>query len=54
MGDSGKYIWGEEGTTQGDPAAMPMYSLATQPLLHLLLDVLDDKTIQVWFADDNC
>ena len=40
----------KEGTTQGDPLAMPFYALATIPLLqHLPLGVQ-----QVWYADDTC
>ena len=40
----------EEGTTQGDPLAMPMYAMATIPLINLLDKYVDLK--QVWYADD--
>jgi len=40
----------EEGTTQGDPLAMPFYALVTIPFLQRLpLDV-----VQVCNADDAC
>ena len=41
----------EEGTTQGDPLAMPMYALATIPLIHQLRSKVSD-TVQIWYADD--
>ena len=40
----------EEGTTQGDPLAMPMYALATIPLITRVGESLN--IIQVWYADD--
>ena len=47
---SGDVLLSEEGTTQGDPLAMPFYALATIPLLqHLPLGVK-----QNWYADDAC
>ena len=39
----------EEGTTQDDPLAMPMYALGTVPLINVLSD---DHIKQVWCADD--
>ena len=38
-----------EGTTQGDPLAMPMYALATVPLIS---KVRTEQTKQIWYADD--
>ena len=43
----GSSLLSQEGTTQGDPLAMPMYALATIPLIHNL-----PATRQVWYADD--
>ena len=43
-------LYSEEGTTQGDPFAMPMYALATIPLIKRLNIAADLK--QVWYADD--
>ena len=49
-------IFGSEGATQGDPAAMAMYSISIQPLIHFLA-VNQDPTVpvakQAWFADDG-
>ena len=47
MGDT---LVSEEGTTQGDPMAMPMYALATLTLINHLPKILT----QVWYADDAC
>eukprot|EP00117_Sycon_ciliatum_P031015 scpid87114/ scgid24335/ len=45
----GETIWSAEGTTQGDPLAMPMFALGTVPLIQHLSasDVLHS-----WYADD--
>ena len=45
----GQCIMSQEGTTQGDPLAMAMYAIATQPLIKRL----DNIAKQVWYADDS-
>jgi len=43
-------LFSQEGTTQGDPYAMPMYALAILPLIAWL----PSDVFQVWYADDAC
>jgi len=45
----GETLLSEEGTTQGDPLAMPMYALGVVTLINTLSD---DFVKQVWYADD--
>ena len=48
----GDVLLSQEGTTQGDPLAMPiMYALATIPLIRKLKNLVSDVN-QVWYADD--
>ena len=47
---SGDTIPSEEGTTQDDPLAIPMYAIAMIPLLRHITDIVT----QVWYADDAC
>lgn len=44
----GDEILSQEGTTQGDPLAMPMYALATIPLMKKLQSTFH----LTWYADD--
>ena len=51
LSGSNKFIWSKEGATQGDPAAMAFYALATRPLMDVLAKIND--IIQSWYADDT-
>ena len=44
----GESLLSQEGTTQGDPLTIQMYTLATVPLIRRL----PDSVTQVWYADD--
>ena len=46
----GTSLHSQEGTTQGDPLAMPMYALAVLPLIKKVNP--DQSVIQSWYADD--
>ena len=45
----GEVILSQEGTTQGNPLAMPFYALSTVPLISKLTS---SQARQVWYADD--
>ena len=45
----GVVLSSEEGTTQGDPLAMPLYAMASVPLIQQLDDV--EGVRQVWYGD---
>ena len=47
----GYVLYSQEGTTQGDPLAMPMYAIATIPLIKRL-NQSPNQVNQVWCADD--
>ena len=50
MSDGGEVL-SKEGTTQGDPLGMAMFSLSMVPLITKLMEETE-ATFQVWFADD--
>ena len=41
LSGSNMFIWSKEGATQGDPAAMAFYALATRPLMDVLAKIND-------------
>ncbi len=45
----GDRLLSQEGTTQGDPLVMPMYALATVPLINSLSK---NHVTQIWYVDD--
>ena len=47
----GEVLLSQEGTTQGDPLAMPWYSLCTTTIIDFLREV-EPSVRQVWLADD--
>ena len=52
--DSYEVIHSEEGTTQGDVAAMAEYGLGVKPLIDRLSNTVDsDQCKHVWYADDS-
>ena len=52
--DRYEIIYSEEGSTQGDVAAMAMYGIALKPLTDNLAAAVDpDHCKQVWYADDS-
>ena len=53
-GNNYEVILSEEGTTQGDVAAMALYGLGIKPLTDKLATVVDKSLCrQVWYADDS-
>lgn len=46
---NGDVIYTNEGTTHGDPLAIPFYALATLPLVNKL----SKKVTQAWYANDT-
>ena len=47
-------ILSDEGSTQGDVAAMGMYAVGTRPLIDILNEHIDNtRCMQAWYADDS-
>ena len=44
----GSSLLSQEGTTQGDPLAMPMYAIGVVPVIRQLMGIAR----RVWYADD--
>ena len=53
LSGTGDIILSQEGTTQGDPAAMAMYALGIRPLMDKLASRLDEVSKHAWYADDS-
>ncbi len=55
VSNSNEVLYSQEGTTQGDPSAMPFYAVSTRPLIdHLMTTCTADKAVtQCWYADDS-
>ncbi len=54
INNSSEVLLSQEGTTQGDPDAMDMYSIATRPLVDSLAKCCDQEQVkQGWYADDS-
>ena len=52
--NTSEIIHSEEGTTQGDVAAMGMYAIGIRPLIDTLHQKVDTNLCkQVWYADDS-
>lgn len=49
--DSDMRLYSKEGVTQGDPLAMPLYALATLPIINKLKK--EQAITQCWYADDS-
>ena len=49
--NGGNVIYSKEGTTQGDPMAMPWYALSTVTIINTL-QLNEPSVKQVWLADD--
>ncbi len=48
---TGEFIWGKEGNTQGDIAALPFYGIATMPFIDDLQT--NCNTAQAWYANHS-
>ena len=49
--NGGSMMYSQEGTTQGDPLAMPWYALSTTSIIDFLRENVP-SVLQVWLADD--